>query len=232
MSRGESPPGAASPSTYRCLCRNPRRASRPARPSPVPWIRLAALRWIRLPAPEWIRLAAPGWSHLPAPGVDPLGRPQLDPIGRTRPGSAWPLSCGSDSTPRDTKSDAGVRIAELTDIATTRLKVRIDGAALDDFVFPAREREGERTKTPHRGRSWLREQVAKLCGAAGVRVVPPHGLRGTLATALDRTGVRVADVAAALGHAGTRVTEDAYIRENGRTVVRMRDVEKARARQA
>lgn len=127
-----------------------------------------------------------------------------------------------------TKTDAGVRVAELTDVAATRLRVRIDGKPLDAFVFPARQRQGEETKSPHRGRSWLREQVAAVCVDAGVRVVPPHGLRGTLATALDRVGVRVSDVAAALGHAGTRVTEDAYIREDGRTVVRLRDVDRAR----
>ncbi len=50
--------------------------------------------------------------------------------------------------------------------------------------------------------AWLRRRVKAVCEAAGTRVVPTHGLRGTYMTLLaEEARVQVADIAAVVGHA-------------------------------
>lgn len=61
-----------------------------------------------------------------------------------------------------------------------------------------------------RSSSWLAAQVAELCGAAGVTVVCPHGLRGTHATLAEEAGVSPDAVAASLGHTSSEVTGRHY----------------------
>lgn len=65
-------------------------------------------------------------------------------------------------------------------------------------------------RDPDRDRDWVYRHCRRLCGVAGVPVVPPHGLRGTWAT-LARAEVPTDAVARALGHGSTAVTERHYL---------------------
>jgi len=49
-------------------------------------------------------------------------------------------------------------------------------------------------------RWWVRREVRRLCGLAGVPVVPPHGLRGTHASVGRALGISPALLAGALAH--------------------------------
>ena len=59
-------------------------------------------------------------------------------------------------------------------------------------------------------RHWLGYHVRRICRAAKVPVVPPHGLRGTQSS-IAAPAVPVEHVAAALGHGGTGITRRHYI---------------------
>lgn len=59
-------------------------------------------------------------------------------------------------------------------------------------------------------RWWLQDQVAKYCKLAGVPQVPPHVLRGSLASLLYSADAAPQLVAAVLGHASPGVTEAHY----------------------
>ena len=65
--------------------------------------------------------------------------------------------------------------------------------------------------TRARAQDWAREQVWRICKLAGVPLVTPHGLRGTLATMGKEIGALSQHVADALDHASTSMTERAYI---------------------
>lgn len=96
------------------------------------------------------------------------------------------------------KTAAGERRLEVPTVLRPRL------AAL------AAGRHGEQRLFVNANRDWLRYQVRRLCGAAGVKVVGPHSLRGTYAS-LARGVVPVEQVAAALGHSGVSVTRQHYL---------------------
>lgn len=49
-------------------------------------------------------------------------------------------------------------------------------------------------------RWWVRREVRRLCTLAGVRIVPPHGLRGTHASVGRELGISPAILAGALAH--------------------------------
>lgn len=57
----------------------------------------------------------------------------------------------------------------------------------------------------------LHHHVGRLCRLAGVRVVCPHGLRGSAATVAVDLGIDLGQVAAGLGHGNTSVTRRHYI---------------------
>ncbi len=57
----------------------------------------------------------------------------------------------------------------------------------------------------------LHYHVVRVCEAAGVARVSPHGLRGSAATNALEVGGRVEDVARALGHENAGITRAAYI---------------------
>lgn len=59
-------------------------------------------------------------------------------------------------------------------------------------------------------RHWLAYHVKRLCKAAGVPVVTPHGLRGTF-TSIGSATRGVEDVARALGHSSAAVTRRHYV---------------------
>ena len=68
----------------------------------------------------------------------------------------------------------------------------------------ARQARGKRAEAPLIGtghdRWWVRREVQRLCRAAEVRVVPPHGLRGTHASVGRALGISPAVLAGSLAH--------------------------------
>jgi integrase len=60
---------------------------------------------------------------------------------------------------------------------------------------------------PGRTRYWLHYHVARLCRAAGVPEVCPHGLRGTHSTLVREAGLTSNVIAQALGQTSPQVTE-------------------------
>lgn len=85
----------------------------------------------------------------------------------------------------------------------------------NDFLFPGRG-------TAHRDASWLRKVVRKICVAAGVPVVCPHGLRGTHATLAEEEGASPEIVARSLGHGDIKVTAEHYTLPGTRESARQR----------
>ncbi len=75
-----------------------------------------------------------------------------------------------------------------------------------------------------RDRSWVLQNVKRICRAAGVPEVSAHGLRGTHATLAEEAGTTPAMMLQSLGHESRGVQHRAYI-EPGAT-------ERARARKA
>ncbi len=63
---------------------------------------------------------------------------------------------------------------------------------------------------PDADRHWVGYHVRRLCAAAGVAVVPPHGLRGTHATICAAVGASPDIVARSLGHTSYAVTAAHY----------------------
>ena len=81
----------------------------------------------------------------------------------------------------------------LTSKAMDAVGIRPEGAADDDFVFPA-----------PRGGRWLRQHFyphwRRACETAGVRDFRPHDCRHTFASLLIQSGVGLREVADLLGH--------------------------------
>jgi integrase len=75
-------------------------------------------------------------------------------------------------------------------------------------------------------RHWLRREVKRCCKAAGVRVVGPHGLRGTHAKVAREVGVSGVLLAAAMGHESETTTTEHYA---GRAAVAQSAVERVSA---
>jgi integrase len=73
------------------------------------------------------------------------------------------------------------------------------------WLFPAQHRSG------HRGASWLRRNVRKLCDLARVPRVSVHGLRGTWATLTTDAGVAGHVVSREIGHTNQATTKGHYI---------------------
>lgn len=105
---------------------------------------------------------------------------------------------------RQSKTESGKRAIEVPEILQPLLialsKDRIAGAPL--FW-------GSRGERPNR--HWVSYHCRRLCKDAGVPVVTAHGLRGTHSSIARRGGATAELVAAQLGHAGTGVTNAAYI---------------------
>jgi integrase len=109
---------------------------------------------------------------------------------------------------RRSKTEAGRRHLEVPDdLRPLLLELARDkiGAAP---LFT--DREG---KAPTR--HWLNHHCKRICKAAGVPVIPPHGLRGTHSSIAKRGGATGAIVSAQLGHAIAipEVTDRAYVRK-------------------
>ena len=103
------------------------------------------------------------------------------------------------------KTDNAERQLEVPwELAELLLK-QAEGKPSEGYLFAAK------TKTGHRGRTWLREAVKRVCKEAKVPRVCPHGLRGTHATLAREAGATGHLVAKQLGHGSVRVTEEHYI---------------------
>jgi integrase len=89
---------------------------------------------------------------------------------------------------RDTKTRAGDREIEVPELLRLRLVELTRGMGPKDRIFGDMTRYG------------LHYHVGRLCDAAGVPRVSPHGLRGSGATNAVRMGGSVASVARAMGH--------------------------------
>jgi integrase len=94
------------------------------------------------------------------------------------------------------KTEAGIRRVAVPEVLRSLLK-----SIAPDLgpVFGGKDRH------------WVRYSVGRLCGLAEVPVVTAHGLRGTHATLATGAGASSEAVAASLGHATTKVTEESYI---------------------
>jgi integrase len=99
----------------------------------------------------------------------------------------------------DTKTQAGVRRLQVPDQLQPLLRTLVEGKGAGDRIF------GQ-----DRNRHWVLRGVHRVCRAAGVPVVPAHGLRGTHATLAVSAGATGNLVAAALGHESFTTTARHY----------------------
>jgi integrase len=103
------------------------------------------------------------------------------------------------------KTEAGRRTLEVPDVVRPLLLARAAGRGAREPLL--RDRHGERPT-----RHWVYYHVTRLCTAAGIEDVSPHGLRGLHATLATLGGGTAHQVAAALGHAdGGELAASTYI---------------------
>lgn len=95
----------------------------------------------------------------------------------------------------DAKTKAGERVVRVPELLQPYM-VELGRGRLPLAPLFAAEDGGHHTK------AWLRFAVARVCTAAGVPRVTPHGLRGTFASLGEREHVASDVVARAIGHAG------------------------------
>ena len=101
----------------------------------------------------------------------------------------------------DAKTQAGVRRLQVPRQLQPLLK-----------RVAANKQPGDRLFGPKASRYTVLRYVRRICRAAGVPVVPPHGLRGTHASLAMTAGATGDLVAAALGHESFTTTERHYAR--------------------
>lgn len=98
----------------------------------------------------------------------------------------------------EAKTDAGVRVVEVSEDMRPILVKLAKGRAADDLLFGQHWRD------------WVRKWVQRICAAAGVPKVSAHGMRGAHGTLAIQAGATSHLVAAALGHESTTTTEQSY----------------------
>ena len=153
------------------------------------------------------------WLGLRAGEVYQLRVRDVDPHGSTW---LWVAEGGGKTDNAERTLEVPGELADLLQLQVKRAR-----GMGSSWLFPAR------TRTGHRGRTWLRRGAARICEAANLDPVCPHGLRGTQASLTRETGATGYLVAQQLGHGSPRVTEDHYLargtveRDRGR---RMADV--------
>jgi integrase len=101
------------------------------------------------------------------------------------------------------KTARGVRRLGIPKVLATLLHGICAGRDPAALVFEAA------TGRPHH-RCWLETWVRRVCSAAGVPAVCPHGLRGTHTSLADEQGVAPEAVARSLGHESRRTTDRHY----------------------
>jgi integrase len=102
------------------------------------------------------------------------------------------------------KTNAAQRYLEVPDVIREYLLAFKKGRPAAAYLFG-------KSDLDRPSRFWLHWHCKRLCRAAKVPVVPPHGLRGTHATLAKQAGATSHLVAAQLGHASTAITEQVYI---------------------
>ena len=98
---------------------------------------------------------------------------------------------------REAKTRSGERRLEVPEVLRPFLLAMAEGKRPEDDLFG-------------QSRQWAHGWVGEMCKRAGVRIVPPHGLRGTHATLATMAGATGPIVSEALGHATGAVTEKHY----------------------
>lgn len=106
----------------------------------------------------------------------------------------------------DSKTQAGRRTIEVPEMLRAPLLALAAGRAGTEPLLGRGPRSGE-----PRSRYWVREQVRRLCGLAGVPPTSPQALRGLHSTVARLSGQTAHAVAATLGHESPAITELAYI---------------------
>jgi integrase len=101
----------------------------------------------------------------------------------------------------EAKTQAGVRRLQVPLQLQPLLKRFAHGKAPGDRIFG-----------PKASRFTVLRHVRRICKAAGVPIIPPHGLRGTHASLAMSAGGTGNLVAAALGHESFTTTERHYAR--------------------
>ncbi len=103
------------------------------------------------------------------------------------------------------KTESARRCIEVPEPVAGLLAARVRNQPPSGWLFPAS------TSTGHRRLEWAIDATRRLCLAAGVPVVCPHGLRGTWATMAREAGLATQVVARELGHASDQVTKRHYL---------------------
>jgi integrase/recombinase XerC len=101
------------------------------------------------------------------------------------------------------KTDAAERHLEAPEPLAGFLVRQAGGRKASDWLFPT---PSGTPRSPH----WLRMSVERVCKAAKVPVVCPHGLRGTWATLTTDAGVSGHVIARELGHTSYAITKRHY----------------------
>jgi integrase len=96
------------------------------------------------------------------------------------------------------KTAAGVRTMKVPPVLRPLLKALAGGKQPSDRIFGVVNRH------------WVLHSVKRICAAAGVPVVPAHGLRGTHARLAVEAGISGDVVAASLGHESFATTTASY----------------------
>jgi integrase len=104
------------------------------------------------------------------------------------------------------KTEAAARYHDVPKPIAGMLAERVSGRESGDWLFPS-----ELSDSGHTEQCWLRSAVRRVCKAAGVPEVTPHGLRGTHSTLAREEGATGRAVSQALGHASEHVTEQHYL---------------------
>lgn len=103
------------------------------------------------------------------------------------------------------KSKAAERAVGVPDPLVRILLERTKGKKRDAWLFPSTASSG------HRGKTWLRKNVKRICKLADVPVVSPHGLRGTNATMMMLAGFDSNALTRWLGHTSFTMTKEHYL---------------------
>ena len=113
----------------------------------------------------------------------------------------------------DVKSASRCRSVELPDLLRADLEALARGRGPETYLFQQRVRGSVGKAGTPRSPGWLRKLVRRVCEDAGVRVVPPHGLRDTHASVMRALlGRSPAQIGEALGHGDHgRTAERHYI---------------------
>lgn len=96
------------------------------------------------------------------------------------------------------KTDAAERVLRIPTVLQAPLARLAEGKASEALLFGGENRH------------WVLRSVKRCCKAAGVKVVTPHGLRGTHAKMAREVGVSGVALARALGHESESTTTEHY----------------------